>query len=421
MGLSVMGLLLSSSLDRARVAQSAAELLVAESANVCILDLVDDPEHDRAVRRCKVAYRDPRHRAVGQALETVALDRSRPHLAWAALHEQRATVVSHVTREYLESIAQSEAHRSTLVALAPASLITVPLQARGLLLGALTLVSTDGTRRYDEDDLAFVTDIGRRLALALDNARLFDVATRAVAARDEVLSVVAHDLRDPLSTAALAAASLVRAHDERRVRVRIAAERIGRSVSRANRLIGDLLDIAQIEGRGGLSLERKPLDAGALVAEVAEVFGPRAEQASIALETVAGDDLPAVWGDELRIMQVLGNLIGNALKFTPAGGRVRVAAERGGGDVRLVVSDTGPGIEPRQLANVFDRFWQATRGDRRGAGLGLAIAKGIVEAHGGRISVDSTLGQGTTFAFTLPTPPEGAATRPHGSRVAVTG
>src|SRR4029079_14680966 len=140
-----------------------------------------------------------------------------------------------------------------------------------------------------------------------------------------------------------------------------------------------------------------------LINDTVDMLRPLAAGSIIRMETNIEDNLPAVIADAARIQQVLSNLVGNAVKFTPRAGTISVWAERGDGEVRFSVIDTGPGIPAEQLPHIFGRFWQAKTSDRRGIGLGLAIAKGIVEAHNGRIWVESSVGLGSTFYFTLPT------------------
>jgi PAS domain S-box-containing protein len=245
-------------------------------------------------------------------------------------------------------------------------------------------------------------------ARRIENAQrfLYQAAQKAIQARDEVLSIVAHDLRTPLSAAHLAVSTLLRqeAATDQRVPARRSAEMIQRSLNRASRLIDDLLDITRIEV-GRLEIEARGMSPEELVRDSLQMLAPLAANASLELEADVRPGLPLVQADEQRLHQVFSNLIGNAIKFTPAGGHIRVAAERYEGLVRFAVSDTGAGIPPEYLPHLFDRFWQAQRVNHRGAGLGLAIVKGIVEAHGGRIWVESTPGKGSTFYFTLPIAP----------------
>ncbi|HWK88587.1 MAG TPA: HAMP domain-containing sensor histidine kinase, partial [Longimicrobium sp.] len=261
----------------------------------------------------------------------------------------------------------------------------------------------DSGRDLGPAELTLVQELARRASMAIENARLFRETQAATAARDEVLAIVAHDLRNPLSTI-LMASELV--YDQLTAPER-AGERkhlgmIRRNAERMNRLIGDLLEVKRVES-GRLVVEPRPADVCPMITEAMEMLQPMAAAATLALVPCTADGLPAVRADPVRIQQVLSNLVGNAIKFTPAGGLIEVRAQpHGAGAVRISVADSGPGIAPDQLPQVFGRFWQGGHRDRLGVGLGLAICKGIVEAHSGEIWVESVLGQGTTFAFWLP-------------------
>jgi PAS domain S-box-containing protein len=225
----------------------------------------------------------------------------------------------------------------------------------------------------------------------------------ALRMRDEMLSVVSHDLRTPLHGVVLAAQHLQHqlsrgSHDEallRPVRRILAASREMR------RMIEDLLDTAALDA-GRFPVEAAPCRPSELVHASVEAHAALAEAAGIRLEEASEAALQEVLADRDRIHQALSNLVGNALKFTPAGGRVTVGARHEGHGVLLFVEDTGPGIPREDQERLFDRFWQAREGDRRGHGLGLPIAKAIIEAHGGALRVDSELGKGSRFWFHLP-------------------
>jgi signal transduction histidine kinase len=237
--------------------------------------------------------------------------------------------------------------------------------------------------------------------VAIENARLYRASVQATQLRDQVLGVVAHDLRNPLSTILLQAAALKRQSPEPERRSQKPGDVIHRAATRMNRLIQDLLDVVLMEA-GQLTIKRAQLSAGELVGEAVDMQRSLASSFSLELGVDLHGDVPAVWADRDRLLQVFENLISNAIKFTKAGGRITVGAAARDHNVVFRVTDTGCGIAPEGLAHVFDRFWQATRAGSQGAGLGLPIAKGIVEAHGGRIWVESTQGQGTTFRFTIP-------------------
>jgi signal transduction histidine kinase len=230
--------------------------------------------------------------------------------------------------------------------------------------------------------------------------QLYQKAQEAIDAREEVLKIVSHDLRNPLSTIAMATDMLLHepASEEQRTR------RLGiikRQGERMRSLIGDLLDAARIES-GRLPIEPELVKVDELVENVIEMMQPLAADRGITLEVAVSPDLPSVRVDPERIHQVFSNLVGNAIKFTPERGRISLAAAQIGDKLRLSVSDTGPGIPQEQLQEIFGRMWQARKGDTRGIGLGLTIARAIVEAHGERIGVESRVGAGTEFWFTVP-------------------
>jgi len=232
---------------------------------------------------------------------------------------------------------------------------------------------------------------------------------RAVAARDDVLRIVAHDLRNPLSAIMMQASAMERLGPEADRRDPAPRQLILRAAKRMNQLIQDLLDVALVEA-GQFEVDAGRLSAAELARDAVESQAPLAEAAQLEIRLDVGQDVREVWGDRKRLLQVFENLIGNAIKFTEPGGSIVVRAAVKDDAVEFSVADTGPGIAPESVAHVFDRFWQATTAARRlGAGLGLPITKGIVEAHGGRIWVESEVGRGTTFYFTIPKPPEAGA------------
>jgi signal transduction histidine kinase len=228
-------------------------------------------------------------------------------------------------------------------------------------------------------------------------------AAAALAAKGEILRIVAHDLRSPLTSISLRAASLARGHQGDKG-VEAPATAIRATCERMAGLIDGLVQAASIEA-GRLSLRLDRCSIAEVLAAVAETFGPAARQAGIALEQGADPPDLALIADRGRLIQALSNLVGNALKFTSAGGRVRVSADATGGGVTFTVADSGQGIAPQDVPNVFQRFWTRDS-SARGSGLGLYITKGIIEAHGGHIAVESRLGEGTTFRFDLPATPD---------------
>jgi signal transduction histidine kinase len=264
----------------------------------------------------------------------------------------------------------------------------VAITATLAVTGALSATAPARIRRI-------VTHQVGRMALS----RMYDEARQAIDAREEVLKIVSHDLRNPLNTISMSAGLMLEVDLAQEQRVK-QLSMIKRAGERMNRLIQDLLDVAKLEA-GRLGINPRPTEIAPVVSEAVDMLRPPALEKSIRLDTMVAGDLPVIAADAGRVLQVLSNLVGNAIKFTPAEGRVTIRVEAVAGSVRFCVADTGPGIPPEQLPHIFARFWQADRSDRRGIGLGLAIAKGIVEAHGGRIWVESRVGEGTSFYFTL--------------------
>ena len=327
----------------------------------------------------------------------IALTSSDPWLRANSL-----VLVEHVTSEHIESLAQGPEHLQALRATQSSRRsIAVPLLMRGRPLGALAFISSTPSRVYGRSDLRLAEALADRAAVAIENARLYRASVHATQLRDQVLGVVAHDLRNPLSTILMQASALKRHGPEPERRSQKPTEVIQRAAKRMNRLIQDLLDVALMEA-GQLTIERARLSASGLIVEAVDMQRPLASSSSLELRVEVDPDVPEVWGDRDRLLQVFENLIGNAIKFTKAGGRITVGAASRDDEVVFWVADTGSGIASENLPRVFDRFWQATKAGRQGAGLGLPITKGIVEAHGGRIWVESTAGSGSTFFFTIP-------------------
>jgi signal transduction histidine kinase len=299
-----------------------------------------------------------------------------------------------------EAIAADDAAR--VQALGASSALFVPLSARQRTLGVMTLVSS-GSRRFGASDLALAEEVCRRLALAMDNALFYEEAHRSRRAREQLLAVVSHDLRNPLGTILVGASYLERISREveHGGPIRKSARIIQRSAERMKSLIGDLMDLAQIHA-GGLAVERETNNAAEIIHDSLEILKPLAASKGLHLDGSARADLE-VSCDRDRVMQILSNLVGNAIKFTLPGGSISIRAQAIGPEARFEVADTGPGIPKAQLAHIWERFWQGqSKSESGGIGLGLTIAKGLVDAHGGRIWAESEPGVGTTFFFTLP-------------------
>ncbi len=229
-------------------------------------------------------------------------------------------------------------------------------------------------------------------------------AQNAVLARDRMIGVISHELKNPLTALGTGVEIIKRIlpQDPQLDRVRILVDRLEPSTQRMERLISDLLDVTRLEAKA-LKLEIGLRDLEKIIKEIVQSVEADAQEKRVQLSSELQSDCRAVLCDSERTGQVLLNLVSNAIKFTNAGGKIHVYAEKINGRVEVRVADTGRGISKENLSHVFDRFWQAQDTAYQGTGLGLAIAKGIVEGQGGSIWVESRVGKGSVFCFTLPT------------------
>jgi len=276
------------------------------------------------------------------------------------------------------------------------AMLCVPLRARDRIIGTLQAARTRPGETFTLDDLRLFEELAERVALAISNARLFARVEESNRSRDDILAVVSHDLRAPLTSITMAATVPNRDLPflERQFSI------IRRNADQMSRLISDLLDFASVQS-GRLAIESSWFTADQVVSTVAEMFTAAATERDIKLTADAVD--PAeLFSDRDRLIQALSNLVSNAVKLTPAGGRVAISAEVTSRTVKFSVRDDGPGIAPEDQPHIFERYWRGAKTSYRGHGLGLAIARGIAEALGGHISLISEVGRGSTFSFSVP-------------------
>ena len=393
---------LASSLDYEATLQQVARLAIPVLGDWCTVYMLGE---DREIRRVAVAHTEGEHAELARALRSYppspVSDRSS---VAEAMRTGTSILTPEIPETYVGSIAQDAEHLAIMRRLAFRSSMTVPLQARGDVLGALAFFTSDPDRRYDSADLALAEDLARLAGLAVDNARLYREAQRAIQARDEFLSVAAHELKTPLTTM-LGFAQMLLKHltpegqlDERIVNRALRA--IEQQSERLGRLVTRLLDIARIEG-GRLAVEPVPTDLVPLLEGVVNMMQATTSQHRIVARTPTS--VPAL-ADPLRLEQVLTNLVDNAIKFSPASEPIDVdLTVTSVGMARLTVSDRGQGIPPEGRARIFDRFYQARSSDlASGMGLGLYICRQIVEQHGGTIGAEFPAEGGTRFVVVLP-------------------
>jgi PAS domain S-box-containing protein len=394
---------LAASLDYEETLDRVARLAVPELADWCAVHILDD---DGSIRRLAVVHVDPAKASLALARPArYPLDPNAQHIVPQVIRTGRSEIYSEVPDELLDAAARDAEHLQTLRMLGFKSYVCVPLQAHGRTLGAITLVASDSGRRYDEQDLVLAEELARRAAVAIENARLYSATQEAVRAREVFLSIASHELKTPLTTL-LGNAQLFLRRSEREHSLN---ERDSRSLrlvvdqaQRLNRMISALLDLSRLQA-GQLSIERTALDLGTLAKRVVEESHTGLERHTLAF--VPPDQPLTVVGDELRLEQVIQNLVQNAVKYSPAGGYVEVRAARSGTMACISVTDQGIGIPQVALSRLFTRFYRAPNVDPQhisGMGVGLYVVQEIVSLHGGKVTVESQEGVGSTFTIYLP-------------------
>jgi hypothetical protein len=353
--LAAAGQELTASLDFAETIGALARLYVPNLGEICAIDLA---ESDGALRRAALRHRDDERDAalqpqVGNDLEEI------PEAATTVMSEREARIFGS-TPELLGYVVPDPPPDTR-------SMMLVPLVSRGQTLGVVTVIAPEG-RVFAREDVALASELARHGSLAIDNARLYLESQQAVRAREEVLAIVSHDLRNPLN-AVMLAAELMKSADGMPPEELEQVETIQLSAQRMRRLIEDLLDVTRLEGGKQLPVEPAPLEVKPLLQEIYELFKTQAASGSIGLRYDVDDDVPPVYADHHRITQVLSNLVGNSMKFTPADGKITCRAKPSNGQVIFAVSDTGPGIPQKNLKDIW---------------------------------AESEPGKGTTFYFTLP-------------------
>ncbi len=406
--LAMAGGVLAASLDVESTLASIAELPLPLLGDWSVVDLFTE---DGQRRRAAVAHAEATRGTEVSSLiatELEPLPVVLPALSAARVaHDGEAVVITDVGDWLIDNFHDNTSHARARQ-LGAHSVLVIPLRAGGRAIGALSLVRQSAPSVHTADDKAIGEQFGGSAALALENARLYEEARQAVRERDELLAIVSHDLRNPVNAIVRLSGALM-AQSDAGAPVPVELEQLQsvRAAARqADGLIQDLQDVSRISA-SRLRVDARPLDVRDVVEETVTLFEPSAEDASLTLSFDASTTAPRVLADRARIHQVLSNLLANALKFTPSGGDIRVCVQHAPTDVvRITVTDDGPGISEVDVRRLFERYWQAPRLLRAGSGLGLYIARGIVEAHGGHIGVDTTPGVGSAFWFTLPVAPD---------------
>lgn len=402
---------LASSLDFETTLASVAHLAVPHFADWCSVSI---QEADGTIQRVTTAHANPQQ---AQHYRTCHSE-GRSCGTARVIRAGKAELISEVTEQVLRDLYKDDEYFKELMDMQVVTYMAVPLCAHGRVLGAISFASTRAGARYQQEDLAFAEELARRAALAMDNARLYREAQKEIGERkraesalsnanrrkNEFLNMLAHELRNPLGASLLSAQSMQRANPQN-AQVQKSAETVIRQVMKMTRLIDGLLDIARIE-LGKIDLRRTPLDLRAVVGQAMEACAALIRSRNHEFQVVLPHEPLQIFADEMRVEQIIVNLLTNAIKYTEPGGRVLVEGSCAGGQVKFSIRDSGIGIAPEALARVFDLYQQVDASSPRcsgGLGIGLTLVRRLIELHDGTISVSSEgLGQGSTFTVSFP-------------------
>jgi signal transduction histidine kinase/PAS domain-containing protein len=375
-------------------------LLIKDLCDCSLIYMVDE---DGAPKLVSQAYRDtPFAKRFESLAHRYPLNPVSKMGVLGALEKRRSILVRDINEGVVQSIAQDSHHAAELREILH-SYMLIPMVAENKAVGILSLLNCDPTRRYDDIDLLAAEELGRLAALAIENARYSEKLKKAIQAREDVVAIVSHDLRNPLAvifqSCELIGKELKRQHaSDSIMRLVSLAKSAGR---RMQEMISDLLDLSHLES-GQLVLKYEVIDCSSFLRETVDLLVPLASEKGLSLNLDLPAGLPPAHADRIRLAQILNNLIGNAIKHTGSGGSIGVHARlREDGWLDFSVTDTGCGIRSEHLPSLFERYWKPTE-SKGGFGLGLFIVKGMIEAHGGTIHVTSEESKGSCFSFTIP-------------------
>ncbi len=391
---------LAALVDRQSALQQAARLPIPFLADWCVVYVID--EHG-AIEYHAHAHRDPqKDMLLAEMLSKFPLDWNSNTATVRALRTGKSQLMDELPEPLLSSFTQTDEHRAMVDKLSPQAVISVPLKIRNRTIGVIGLVSCDPNRRYTRREVELAENLAGRVAVAVDNARLFYAVKEASRQKDEFLAMLAHELRNPLAAIRYAVALGQMSTGESTTDT---LEIIDRQTQNLAHLIEDLLDVSRIS-RNKVTLRRETVDVAKIISGAAATVRPLMAEKNHELQLDVPTEPIYLFADPTRAEQVVVNLLTNAAKYTKNGGRVTVRAYSENGEAVIQVIDTGVGLPPEFLTRVFDLFAQADRTlDRSegGLGIGLTVARKLVEMHGGSIAADSEgLGKGSTFTVKLP-------------------
>ncbi len=392
---------LAASLDYGETVQSLVDLTVPDIADLCVIQMLDGG----GIRRYAMAHRDPELEAVARELAR----RNAPGTGYEAMVARVLAsgvpeFVPEITPERIQQLVDDPEDLSLMRRLEIRSVLVVPLVARERTIGAIVAVASGSDRRYDEEDVALVSELASRAALMLDNARLFGEAEQASRAKSEFLAVMSHEFRTPLMAiigyAELLEGEVLGTLNEAQ---RTKLGHIRASAWHVSGLVEEILAYARLE-TGQVKMMTERVDLAELVANAVALIGPVTEGKDLSIRVHLDPDLPLLGTDSVKLRQILLNLLGNAVKFTDEG-TIDVVGRREGEWVVIEVIDTGIGVATEHLARLFEPFWQVDQSPTRrvgGTGLGLSVTRRLARLLGGDVTVESTPGRGSTFRVRIP-------------------
>lgn len=402
------GAILADSTDYEHTLQALAELVVPLLADWCVVDVVEAS----AVRRIVVAHPNPEMRAKVEELQRrYPSDPNQAGGVREVIETGESQIIPTIADSMLAEAAQSAEHLELLRGLKLRSAAIVPLIARGQVLGAMTLAGAESGHVFTEEDRAFLEDLGRRAAVAIDNARLLHESQEAIRLRDDFLAMASHDMRTPLQAILSNIQLAIRRLDgagsdapvERREALRDNLDRAEGTTHRLSALVGDLLDVAMLRSGRDIDLEVGMFDLVEAASRIADAHQSTAPNHEI---RVTGPSRLTVRSDRVRVERVLDNLVANAVKYSPDGGDVILDVGESEGGVQVAVHDRGIGIPAAEVHSVFEPYHRGSNvSTMRGIGLGLSGSRAVIRQLGGELTATSVEGEGSVFVVWLPNQP----------------
>jgi PAS domain S-box-containing protein len=401
------GAVLGSSLDHEVTLQNLAQLAVPLLADWCTVHVTDESGN---IRPLAVAHTDPEKvRWARELAERYGARPDEPRGVPNVLRTGKTELYRSISDEMLHEAARDAEHERILRELGMTSVVIVPLEVHGRTIGALSMIHAESGQHFLDGDVVLIEELARRAAIAVENARLYRESQRAIALRDEFMSIASHELRTPLTSLQLHVEGLLRSAERGEslgaTRYLAKLKAVAQQVSRQERLVHELLDFSHVAA-GGLEFQLEELDLSQLISEVAERFQEDLAKRQCPFQLDTGGSVLGTW-DRLRMDQVVTNLLSNALKYAP-GRLIHVRLHADEERATIDVIDQGPGVAPEDQERIFRRFERAVSGSNYGGfGLGLWLVREIVTRLGGSVSVLSQLGQGATFRVVVPRQPPG--------------